>query len=282
MLLGLIILSFVLGVFISLEFDGNFEVGLVVFCISLILSLTFYDDLEAKLIEAQEFDTETEEEVDVVSSEEESANNEESALNIIVVATFVVIGIVLFVAIVDSITEFINSSKFQLRKADEKLHKFCNENHVSLDYKVETDIIRMAKDGVALYENLIRDISKYKTFSTLKTANTDSPEWMIWFFYVAQNNMVALNKDEMKSVAVNYMSDLVMLYKKYKDKYGVVDALNKLNEDCWTDLTSDDIRCIKNIVESYKGNKDIKAKCRIPFKTNSAELVEKYENKGGV
>lgn len=279
MLLGLIIISFVLGVFISFLFDDNFAVGLVVFCISLILSLTFYDDLETKFeakFGAQEFETETEE-VDVESSEEESANNEESALSIIVIATFAVIGIVIFMSIVDSIMGLIHSSKFQLRKADEKLHKFCTKNHVSLDYKVETDIIRMAKDGVALYENLIHDISKYKTFSVLKTANTDSPEWMIWFFYVAQNNMVALNKDEMKSIAINYMSDLVALHKKYKDKYGVVDALNKLNEDCWTDLTSDDIRRIKNIVESYKGNKDIKAKCRIPFKTNSAELIEKYE-----
>lgn len=159
-------------------------------------------------------------------------------------------------------------------KPYERLNRFCQRNQVALNEKVKHDIVRMCEDEVQLYENLIFDISRYRTFSKLKSNVTYSPDWMIWFFYVAQSNMVALSEADMKSVAINYLSDVLDVYNSYRESYGVSDAVDMLNNTYWLDLTPDDLSQIKSIVKHYAKDHDVKYKRRIEFTPNNVIFVK--------
>lgn len=159
-------------------------------------------------------------------------------------------------------------------KPYDRLNRFCQRNQVALSDKVKHDIVRMCEDEVQLYENFIFDLARYKTFSKLKSNVTYSPDWMIWFFYVAQSNMVALSEADMKSVAINYLSDVLTVYNEYRESKGVSDAVDMLNNTYWLDLTPDDLHQIKSIVKHYAKDHDVKYKRRIEFAPNRMIFIK--------
>lgn len=143
------------------------------------------------------------------------------------------------------------------------LTNFCDRNHVKMSTKVKMDIEHMCRNNVLIYRCLVYDLAKYKTFDRLFNSNYNSPNWLIWFIYVSNGSMVALAESDMKSVSINYLSDLVNAYELYKVKYGIADALNRFNADYWLDLNADELNTISHIVSYYLKYENIDRNCKV-------------------